>query len=124
MTLRLASLSPTPSAPAAAASETPSMSHSIPSHAAAPRVLAFDIGGTWVKIGVVDAAGRLLHADRLSTLGAGGGGTLVARLLDAAVPLVARYAPAGFAFSTLGVIDRSDGRLVGAVEAISGYVGL
>ena len=42
------------------------------------RVLAFDIGGTWIKLGVVDAGGRLLHVDRLSTRvqggEAGGGG--------------------------------------------------
>jgi predicted NBD/HSP70 family sugar kinase len=132
MTLRVASLSPTPAGHAAPAPETSSMSSTIHAHAHAhahahddaPRVLAFDIGGTWIKIGVVDAAGRLLHVDRLTTLGADGGQTLVARLLDAAAPLVARYAPAGFAFSTLGVIDRRDGRLVGAVEAIPGYVGL
>jgi predicted NBD/HSP70 family sugar kinase len=87
-------------------------------------VLAFDIGGTWVKLGIVDAAGRLLHVDRLSTQGADGGQPLVERLLVAAAPLVERYAPAGVAFSTLGVIDRRDGRLVGAVEAIAGYVGV
>jgi len=100
------------------------MSSSNPASSSAPRVLAFDIGGTWVKIGVVDAAGRLLYVDRLSTLGQDGGATLVARLIDAARPLVERYAPAGVAFSTLGVIDRLDGRLLGAVEAIAGYAGL
>jgi len=100
------------------------MSSSNSSSSSAPRVLAFDIGGTWVKIGVVDAAGRLLHVDRLSTLGRDGGATLVARLIEAARPLLERYAPAGVAFSTLGVIDRLDGRLLGAVEAIAGYAGL
>jgi len=120
----LASISTTPAAAAAPASDTPPMSSTILSHSSAPRVLAFDIGGTWVKIGVVDAGGRLLHVDRLSTLGADGGQTLVARLLVAATPLVERYAPAGIAFSTLGVIDQRDGRLVAAVEAIAGYVGV
>jgi predicted NBD/HSP70 family sugar kinase len=86
------------------------------------RVLAFDVGGTWVKLGVVDATGRLLHVDRLST-GAREGKTLVARLLEAATPLVARHAPAGIAFSTLGVVDRSAGAPVAAVEAIDGYLG-
>jgi predicted NBD/HSP70 family sugar kinase len=36
---------------------------------------------------------------------------------------VARHAPAGIAFSTLGIIDPAEGRLVGAVEAIAGYFG-
>jgi predicted NBD/HSP70 family sugar kinase len=88
-----------------------------------PRVLAFDIGGTWVKVGIVDAAGQLHHVDRLSTLAHDGGQSLLARLLVAAAPLVAEHAPAGIAFSTLGVIDRLAGRPVGAVEAIAGYVG-
>jgi predicted NBD/HSP70 family sugar kinase len=96
-------------------------------HPASPspdlRVLAFDIGGTWVKIGIVDAAGRLLHDDRVSTLAHDGGQSLLARLLVAAAPLVAQHAPAGIAFSTLGVIDRQAGRLVGQGEAIAGYVG-
>jgi predicted NBD/HSP70 family sugar kinase len=86
------------------------------------RVLAFDIGGTWVKLGVVDAGGRLLHVDRFST-DARDGRTLVARLIEAAEPLVASYAPAGIAFSTLGVIDRRAGAPVAAVEAIDGYLG-
>ena len=34
-----------------------------------------------------------------------------------------RYSPAGIAFSTLGIIDPAEGRLVGAVEAIAGYFG-
>ena len=88
-----------------------------------PRVLAFDVGGTWVKYGIVDARGRLLFSDQLATQGEPDGKALLARLLAVAGPLVARHAPAGIAFSTLGIIDAAEGRLVGAVEAISGYFG-
>ena len=88
-----------------------------------PRVLAFDVGGTWVKYGIVDAHGRLLFSDQLATQGESDGRALLARLLAVAGPLVARHAPAGIAFSTLGIIDAAEGRLVGAVEAISGYFG-
>jgi predicted NBD/HSP70 family sugar kinase len=88
-----------------------------------PRVLAFDVGGTWVKFGIVDAQGRVLFADQLATQGEADGKALLTRLLAVAEPLVARHAVAGIGFSTLGIIDAADGRLVGAVEAIAGYFG-
>jgi len=89
----------------------------------APRVLAFDVGGTWVKYGIVDAQGRLLFSDQLATQSEPDGKALLTRLLAVAAPLVARHAPAGIAFSTLGIIDPAEGRLIGAVEAIAGYFG-
>ena len=88
-----------------------------------PRVLAFDVGGTWVKYGIVDARGQLLFSDQLATQSEPDGKALLTRLLAIAGPLVARHAPAGIAFSTLGIIDAAEGRLVGAVEAIDGYFG-
>ena len=91
--------------------------------AARLRVLAFDVGGTWVKYGIVDARGQLLFSDQLATQSEPDGQALLARLLTVAEPLVARYTPAGIAFSTLGIIDPAEGRLVGAVEAIAGYFG-
>ena len=89
----------------------------------APCVLAFDVGGTWVKYGIVDAAGKLLFSDQLATQSEPDGKALLVRLLAVARPLVERHAPAGIAFSTLGIIDPREGRLVGAVEAIEGYFG-
>ena len=89
----------------------------------APRVLAFDVGGTCVKYGIVDAQGHLLFSGQLATQSEPDGKALLVRLLSVAEPLMARYAPAGVAFSTLGIIDAAEGRLVGAVEAIEGYFG-
>ena len=88
-----------------------------------PRVLAFDVGGTWVKYGIVDAHGRVLFSDQLATQSEADGKALLVRLLAVAEPLMKRYAPDGVAFSTLGIIDAAEGRLVGAVEAIEGYFG-
>ena len=90
---------------------------------AGPCVLAFDVGGTWVKYGIVDSHGRLLFSDQLATQSEPDGKALLMRLLAVAAPLVTRHAPAGIAFSTLGIIDPAEGRLVGAVEAIAGYFG-
>jgi len=103
--------------------ETISAASRTPAASSGPRVLAFDVGGTWVKVGLVDARGRLLFTDQLPTRSEPDGRALLARLLAVAAPLVARHAPAGIAFSTLGIIDAAEGRLVGAVEAIAGYFG-
>ena len=100
----------------AAAAPAPAMSGE-------PRVLAFDVGGTWVKYGIVDAHGRLLFSGQLATQSEPDGKALLTRLLAIAAPLMERYSPGGIAFSTLGIIDPAEGRLVGAVEAITGYFG-
>jgi predicted NBD/HSP70 family sugar kinase len=88
-----------------------------------PRVLAFDVGGTWVKYGIVDARGRVLESDQIATRSEPDGKALLQRLLTLARALVETHAPAGIAFATLGIIDPHEGRLVGAVEAIEGYFG-
>jgi predicted NBD/HSP70 family sugar kinase len=86
-------------------------------------VLAFDVGGTWVKHGLVDAAGRVTDAGRIATGSAADGPALLQRLLEVAAPHVAHGDVRGVAFSTLGIIDTHEGRLVGAAEAIEGYFG-
>ncbi len=90
-------------------------------------VLAFDIGGTWVKYGLVDAAGRVREGGRLPTRGAGDGGTLLDQLVEVARPLVHWHDPVGVAVSTLGIVGAEDsgreGHVLGAVEAIPGYGG-
>ena len=73
------------------------------------RVLAFDVGGTWVKYGIVDAQGRLLFSDQLATQSEPDGKALLVRLPCVAEPPMARYAPAGVAFATLGIIDAALG---------------
>jgi predicted NBD/HSP70 family sugar kinase len=65
----------------------------------------------------------LLFCDQLATRSEPDGKALLTRLLAVAAPLVTDYAPSGIAFSTLGIIDPAEGRLVGAVEAIAGYFG-
>jgi predicted NBD/HSP70 family sugar kinase len=94
-----------------------------PIHLPRPCVLAFDIGGTWVKYGLVDASGAVHQAGRLPTRGVGDGDTLLGQLVEIARPLVHWHDPAGLAFATLGIVDPVDGRVQGGVEAIPGYAG-
>jgi len=88
-----------------------------------PLVLSFDIGGTWVKYGLVDAQGRVHEHGRLPTRAEGDGASVLARLEAVARPLVHWHDPAGIAVATLGIVD-PDGHVRAAGEAIPGYTGL
>jgi predicted NBD/HSP70 family sugar kinase len=87
------------------------------------RILAFDVGGTLIKLGVVDSTGTVTHARHLATEASRGGQAMLSALLDVARPLVEQYRLAGIAFSTLGVIDSGSGTVRGAADAIAGYLG-
>ncbi|WP_394789766.1 ROK family protein [Rhodoferax sp.] len=87
------------------------------------KILTFDIGGTLVKLGVVDASGQVLATEQIDTDAHRGGAALLAELLDVARPLLAQHLPAGIAFSTLGIVDAATGNITGAADAIPGYLG-
>lgn len=87
------------------------------------RVLAFDVGGTLVKLGIVDSTGLVLEAGQIETRAGRGGDALLAQLLDVARALIQQHRPAGVAFSTLGTVDASSGTILGASDAIPGYLG-
>lgn len=87
------------------------------------RILAFDIGGTLIKLGVVDSLGTVTHARQVATQASQGGAALLSALLDIARPLVEQQRLKGIAFSTLGIIEVGSGTVRGAAEAISGYLG-
>jgi len=89
-----------------------------------PKILSFDIGGTLVKLGIVDARGQVLNTQQIDTDASQGGANLLAKLLDVARPLVTQHQPAGIAFSTLGIVDAANGDITGAADAIPGYLGL
>jgi predicted NBD/HSP70 family sugar kinase len=86
-------------------------------------LLTFDIGGTLVKLGVVNASGQVLASSQIDTNASRGGAALLAELLEVARPLVAEHRPAGIAFSTLGIVEAASGCITGAADAIPGYLG-
>lgn len=87
------------------------------------RVLAFDVGGTLVKLGIVDSAGLVLETSQIETHADRGGDALLSRLLEIARSLIQQHRLSGVAFSTLGTIDASSGTITGASDAIPGYLG-
>lgn len=88
------------------------------------RILAFDVGGTLIKLGVVDSMGSVTHARKVATQASQGGEAMLASLLDIARPLIEQQGLRGIAFSTLGIIEGGSGTVRGAADAIAGYLGL
>ncbi|WP_348944919.1 ROK family protein [Chitinibacter sp. FCG-7] len=86
-------------------------------------LIAFDIGGTQIKYGIVDETGQVLSAELCDTPKLDGGAGLLKVLIALAEPLKAAYQPAGIAISSFGLIDAKNGAVLGAAEAIDGYTG-
>ncbi|MFC7421677.1 ROK family protein [Iodobacter arcticus] len=87
-------------------------------------LLAFDIGGTQIKYGIVSDTGEVLYAEVQNTCAADGGPALLSRLLALAQPLIAQYQPIGIAISSLGLIEPLRGTVLGAAEAVPDYPGI
>lgn len=92
-------------------------------HYSDEKILTFDIGGTLVKRGIVNAQGQVLVTAPMDTDANRGGTALLASLLEVARPLIEQYQPVGIAFSTLGIVDAARGQISGAADAIPGYLG-
>ncbi|MDW5417109.1 ROK family protein [Iodobacter sp. CM08] len=89
-----------------------------------PQLLAFDIGGTQIKYGIVSNTGEVIAAHSQNTCASDGGPALLVRLLELARPLVAQYQPCGIAISSLGLIEPKRGTVLGAAEAVPQYPGI
>jgi glucokinase len=89
-----------------------------------PLVVAVDIGGTKIAVGLVDAEGRLHEQRRTATPAAEGGEAIMAAVLGCARPLRDlggdRVVACGIA--TAGVVDQA-GRIAGATDLLKGWAG-
>lgn len=87
------------------------------------RFAAVDIGGTFVKYGLVDDGGRVSAAGKEPT-DAGGRAALQKQVTDI-VRRLAAQAPdiGGIGVSTAGVVDMEHGRIVYANDNMPGYTG-
>lgn len=89
-----------------------------------PLVVAVDIGGTKIAVGLVDAEGRLHEQRRTATPAAEGGEAIMAAVLGCARPLRDlggdRVVACGIA--TAGVVDPA-GRIAGATDLLKGWAG-
>ncbi|GGP18768.1 ROK family protein [Silvimonas iriomotensis] len=84
-------------------------------------ILAFDIGGTQIKYGLVGLDGAVSHVQTTATPAAKGGPAVLDHVCALAAPLVREHAPIGIAVSTLGLVQPDTGTILGAAEAIPDY---
>ena len=90
--------------------------------------IGVDIGGTWIKAGLVDQEGIIRCPARVPT-GARGGRQAIAAATAGAVDQVLRAArkqgwePVGLGIATAGVVDVQDGKVFAATENLPGWTG-
>jgi predicted NBD/HSP70 family sugar kinase len=99
------------------------VTHLEPTDQPTGKVLAFDIGGTQVKYGVVNSAGMVSHPHQIPTQATQGANEVIARLKAIATAVCKEQPISGIAISTLGIIGPHDGSVKGACDAIPGYDG-
>ena len=85
------------------------------------RVLAFDIGGTNIKVGVVNELGDILEQKELPTLAHEGGEALMNRILKE----IKNYKDINrVGISTAGQVDIEEGKIIFASENLPGWTGM
>jgi len=85
------------------------------------RVLAFDIGGTSIKVGVVNEKGDILEQKELPTLAHEGGEALMNRILKE----IKNYKDINrVGISTAGQVDAVEGKIIFASENLPGWTGM
>ncbi|MCC7492636.1 MAG: ROK family protein [Fimbriimonadaceae bacterium] len=84
-------------------------------------VAAVDIGGSRLKLGVVNSAGELLTSARAPAAAEAPG--LLGRVADLLAPAVAEYQPAAIGVATAGVVDQTSGTVIGGTDNLPGWPG-
>jgi glucokinase len=85
------------------------------------RILAFDIGGTAIKIGLINEQGQILESREIPTLAKEGGEALMSRLLR----ITGEYEDIDrIGISTAGQVDHIKGRIIFASENLPGWTGM
>lgn len=87
-------------------------------------ILSFDIGGTQIKYGIVTQDGEVLTAIVVDTPKQTGGAGLIECLCKLVRHIQQQYRIDGIAISTFGLVDVEKGLILGAAEAVPGYVGV
>ncbi|MDF2674592.1 MAG: hypothetical protein K0R09_2860 [Clostridiales bacterium] len=82
------------------------------------KILAFDIGGTAIKIGIINEQGHILESREVPTLAKEGGEALMNRLLM----IIGEYKDLDrIGISTAGQVDHIEGKIIFASENLPGW---
>ena len=90
--------------------------------------IGVDVGGTWIKAGLVDQNGNIRFPARVPT-GARGGREAIAAATAAAIDQVLQSArhdglePIGLGIASAGVIDVQEGKVLAATGNLPGWTG-
>ncbi|MEH7380509.1 ROK family protein [Bacillus sp. JJ1533] len=88
------------------------------------KFLAFDIGGTHIKYGIVTEEGILLFSGLVDTEAYFGGPAIVEKIIGLGKSLLESYSVDGVAISTAGVVDIKSGKIIAASGTIPQYIGV
>lgn len=86
--------------------------------------IAFDIGGTMIKFGILDENAKLLLVDRFPTRASAGGTEIIRRICQKMIELKSDWNLSGAGISTAGMVDHTTGTITYANDNIPGYTGI
>ncbi len=88
------------------------------------KYIAFDIGGTQIKYGIVSELGILLNHETTLTEAHLGGEQIVQKIISLAEQLMNEHVVSGIGISTAGIVDIHKGIITGGVDHIPRYAGI
>ena len=83
--------------------------------------IAFDIGGTQIKYGIVSEIGRVLKRQTVATEIHLGGEQIIQKLIYVSKKIMNEHTIAGIGISTTGIVDINKGIVTGGADHIPGY---
>ncbi|MEB8804353.1 ROK family protein [Bacillus cereus] len=83
--------------------------------------IAFDIGGTQIKYGIVSEIGRVLKRKTVATEIHLGGEQIIQKLIYVSQKIMNEHTIAGIGISTTGIVDINKGVVTGGADHIPGY---
>ncbi|EJS07091.1 MULTISPECIES: ROK family protein [Bacillus cereus group] len=83
--------------------------------------IAFDIGGTQIKYGIVSEIGRVLKRQTVATEIHLGGEQIIQKLIYVSKKIMNEHTIAGIGISTAGIVDINKGIVTGGADHIPGY---
>jgi len=86
--------------------------------------LAFDIGGTHIKYGIVTEEGSIVFSGLVDTEAHLGGAAIIEKLIELGKMLRKSHSVDGVAISTAGVVDMNSGKILAASNTIPNYAGV
>lgn len=86
--------------------------------------LAFDIGGTMIKYGIINEEGRMMENHEIPTEASKGGGSILAKLKQIIQQMQKSNTLSGICIATAGMVDPVEGTILYANDSIPEYSGM